>query len=151
MLQSFVSLTGTLHSSRIWFVLTSFHILSCHCLRLIKQFINFGRIFCRAEHFLRKIKASPCLSALLTKSCPPKYDFLRLLNLCFEPFINYFGPEYFPSIFMYLLLFFFFFFFPHLIYRHLFAVTHHSVWCFFSILFLSAKILFSFDIDLSSS
>ena len=87
-----------------------------------------------------QIKVSPRLSTLLPMSCPPKCDVP-----IFPSPVNHFGPTHVPSIFKCLLLF------QHLIHQYLFAVTHHSVRCFASSLFLATKIHFSFGFGLRSS
>ena len=66
--------------------------------------IKFGPSLCRVqhEHFLNKIKASPCRSSLLTMSCPPTCDMLHLPRLCLESSRSHLGPSHF-SLYLHVL------------------------------------------------
>ena len=87
------------------------------------------------------MRTSPCLSILLTRSCPPRW---RLHHFS-EIFGKNFCPVHFPGIFMYLLPL------AHLMHGYLSASADHSVRCFIPLLLLSTKLHFSFDCGLSSS
>ena len=74
-----------------------------------------------------RIRTSPCLSNLLTISCPPTCHFLHLPKF----FAMYFGPVYSPCIIMYLLPL------PHLTHPYLLDTARHSIRCFVPSLFFS--------------
>ena len=113
------------------------HNPSTFCIRL--------RFFSMPVHRKASIWCRKCSGYPLIMSCPPKCDFLNLLHLCFESFANHLGVAHCPCIFMFLLLL------PHVMHRHAFTVTHHSVWCVLASLFLFTKIHFSLDLGSNSS
>ena len=103
------------------FVFTSFHILS-YIFSALHRFISLGPVFAAHDpnivgSQLKLLHFDPTLL------CPSKRDLPHLPSLCSESSRNHFGSSHVPSFMCLLLL-------PHVIHRHLFAVTH-SVRCFF--------------------